>query len=299
MCDLKISHKAVHLITTKVKNLTPAIEIHTWGGYGSQLYGLYLTYYLESRYPFRRTRIIVHTSGVTRRPSEISKYKDFDSVEVDDFKGAPIEPLSIPKISRFRVRKLIRLAAIRFGFLSESNTAKDLHGMKPWVLALRGHYTEIQFEDESLGKLFLLLSSGTERDSLTLNSLGIQYRLGDLVTLENKGPVRPELVAQQVNSLLNLHKFEIKIYSDSGELALKLLSPLINSSVNMKIVEATAEQTINMLSQEEFFIGTSSKISVWVAVFRSLVLGRNGTYMPQSFEKELRAHGVTSQINYF
>jgi hypothetical protein len=241
----------------------------------------------------------VHTSGVTRRASEISKYKDFESIEIDDFRSSTSRTSLKTGISVFWLKKFIRVTAIRFGFLSESNTTKDLHSIKPWVLALRGHYNEIQFEDESLRKLYELFKPRIQGDNLASCSLGIHYRLGDLVTLESKGPVFPELIAQQIDSLLGSNSIDIKIYSDSGELALNLLSPLVDGNIKIKIVEATAEQTISMLIEERFFVGTSSKISVWVAVFRALILGKNGTYMPKSFEKELRAHGANSLINYY
>ena len=297
--DLRFVRKSNNWFLTKLKNSIPPIQIHTWGGYGSQLYGIYLSVYLESRYPFRRTQIVVHTSGVTQRSAEISRYKEFNTFEKNDFKNTSSPVHSKTQRSIFQPKRFIRKTMIKIGLLSESNTTKDLREIKWWVLALRGHYTEIQFDNVILKTIYELIESENEVKQFFSNSLGIHYRLGDLVSLENKEPIRPELIAQQINSLLDLKSYDIRIYSDSGELAFDLLSPLINSSINIEIVEATAAQTIVMLSKEELFIGTSSKISVWVAVFRSLILDKNGTYMPKSFERELRAHGVNSVIHYF
>ena len=63
------------------------LRIHCWGGLGSQLYAVALIYDLLKRFPKRKITLYLHTSGATRRHSEIEGIADiFEIKQVDDFK---------------------------------------------------------------------------------------------------------------------------------------------------------------------------------------------------------------------
>ena len=62
------------------------IRIHCWGGLGSQLYAWALFERLSIRFPKRKLRLVLHTSGVTRRASDLNDLFSVDElITLDDF----------------------------------------------------------------------------------------------------------------------------------------------------------------------------------------------------------------------
>ncbi len=71
----------------KINSFLPALRVHTWGGFGSQLFTAYLILKLQRDIPQRSIVAVNHTSGVSRRTTEF----DFDSLgvasrQIEDFK---------------------------------------------------------------------------------------------------------------------------------------------------------------------------------------------------------------------
>jgi len=245
----------------------------------------------------------VHTSGVTERKSEIRKYKDIKSFEVADYamknQFVTIAARGFQQNYIFFLKTFLKKITLRLGFLSESNTLDELNATKPWVLSLRGHYTRIPFNTDSLRLLFELIDRNLDEKKVIKDNIGIQYRLGDLVSLENKSPVRPQSILTCIQKISITSNPGIQIFSDSLPLALDLLRPLIPDTIEIQGVVAEPDEAIILLSKLPYFIGTTAKLSVWVAVFRSLLLFQSNTYICSSFEKELNSHGVTHLVEYY
>ena len=76
--------------------LLPSLEIHIWGGLGSQLYALSLG--LRNDFEKRRVVLVFHNSGVTKRNREAQKLFDFffECKEIYDFNT---------EISEFEIQK--------------------------------------------------------------------------------------------------------------------------------------------------------------------------------------------------
>ena len=89
------------------------------------------------------------------------------------------------------------------------------------------------------------------------------------------------------------------MHSDSLALAVDLLRPSVPTGISLEGVPVTAEESIVLLSNCSHFIGTTAKISVWVTIFRNVLLEKDSTFMQLSFEKQLKAHGVIDGINYY
>ncbi len=283
--------------------ILPKVKIHTWGGFGSQLYGVYLYFELERRLPFRRLEIVVHTSGVTERFSEITKYTEIYSVQVSDFKYQHRVKDRIPNISstliRSKVKRTFRNIALSVGLVGECNVTSDLESIRPWILSTRGHYTNLILDKILIEKIYCLIQKNSITGIKQNQGVGIHYRLGDLVELKNKFPTKPEAIVGCLEKIGNQNIEHIFLHSDSLDLAINFLRPSVPDGISIEGVPVTAEESIMLLSNYSHFIGTTAKISVWVVIFRKLLLEKENTFMQFSFEKQLKAHGIIDGINYY
>lgn len=253
------------------------LRIHTWGGLGSQLFAIELAQYLGNKYPNRELTIFVHTGGVTRREPEIAAlFPEYRYVIIDDFfdkkSDARIEESPLSKrlwgISRSAARKCIEI----FGFTASCNDDKSSLRIRPWVLSLRGHYSYRTIDPEFLS---LLKHSIELRRDLTLPLLGnycaIHYRLGDLLTLVEKNPIDEESIRDEVIRVLSTFRFDsLIVLSDSpAEASIRLsgISEIEIVSPNLGTIDVIATSL-----HATYFIGTSSKISFWIAAMRSSAL---------------------------
>lgn len=286
-----------------IRRILPKIKIHTWGGFGSQLYGVYLYLELERQLTYRRIQVVVHTSGITERRSEIKHIISINSSEILDYKPVDVfhsrtpngsKCIFVPKMKR-GIRKILLIS----GFLSESNSRSEFDSVKPWVLSLRGHYTGIHFRFDTLSKLYNLIQAGTFNQLEHRHHIGVHFRLGDLVTLDKKSPTKPELIVSCIQQIEDQSLSIIKLHSDSLHLALSLLEPIIPEGFILEGTRAKSMETLSLLINSSHFIGTTSKISVWVAIFRVILFQNPNTYMQLSFKEHLEAHGVNYGIHYY
>jgi hypothetical protein len=246
---------------------------------------------------------VTHTSGITRTKSEILKYKGFEILEVDDF----LEPKSIDSnlysiiSSKFLkyVHGLLYKTLEICGILSTCNTDTELYGLKPWVIEIRGHYTRFKLDEVNLLFLYNEIKKNAKPFNNELSDLGIQYRLGDLVSLESKNPIPAEKIIGCISRIQEPAISSIELHSDSPALAHDLLSSQIRHSAELKLIEIQADQIILRLVEIPIFIGTSAKISVWVAILRVAIFAKTHTYMPVQFRGEFESHGIMEGVSYF
>ena len=122
---------------------------------------------------------------------------------------------------------------------------------------------------------------GITSNSLEQNFIGVHYRMGDLPTLKPSALVPLDSVSKVINDLVKAGADidKVSIYSDS----------IIENSNLQLPIEIDAEwksvntlQTISELSKARYFIGTSSKVSLWVAIFRWALNTPGDVYLPTS-----------------
>ena len=53
--------------------ILPRVRVHSWGGFGSQLFAMIIAERLIAKKGLRQIMIVFHTSGVTERELEIPK----------------------------------------------------------------------------------------------------------------------------------------------------------------------------------------------------------------------------------
>ena len=262
-----------------ISPLKPSVRIHCWGGFGSQLFGILQYWNLQRRFPGRKLVLIFHTSGVTRRNLEIkSLLRNIRFKVVNDFaeqRKRSTEQLKFTSkfgLVRAKFYAMFKVLLKKIGFLTDLENRKAYSAIKPWLFSVRGHYTNYPYCSADLLKLYELISS-VDRDNLGKESLAnvltIQYRLGDLLHLPEKSFVDPKLLLDVTDSITDKsHISKTILLTDSPAEATKLLDA---SSRNWIIANQSPISTINICVASSEFIGTNSKISFWITVFRALM----------------------------
>ncbi len=283
-----------------MSSLMPAVRIHCWGGFGSQLFAILQYWNLQRRFPGRKLVLIIHTSGVTRRDLETeSLLRNIPFKVVDDFerqRGHTAEQLKSSSKTEAIKAKLYVLPKVLLkitGLLSDLENTKAYDSIKPWLLSVRGHYTRYPFSSADLLKLYEVISSidseALSREIL-VDVLTIQYRLGDLLNLPEKGFVDSKLISDIANSIAD--KFHISktiLLTDSPVEASQLLDA---ANRNWQVANLSPISTIKICVDSSAFIGTNSKISFWIAVFRALL--NKESHITEVFQEKLQI--LTNQL---
>jgi hypothetical protein len=278
----------VNMIKIVIRHLTPRIKIHVWGGFGSQLFALVMVWRISSKYKHRRVRLVFHSSGVTERIRELPSewLQNVSFIEVRDFTNTP--PSEKPSQSKIAVKvdKTRFLGILLFlGILARTNSDKEFNQLKPWVLEVRGHYSHLQVNNVELSRLRTLI--GIDLDGSEINCCSVHYRLGDLIHLESKSYIDPKRIQSILNNNFDKN-LPIHIFSDSNPNdVVKLLHNLLDENKASYFALSPIE-TIKFCFNSREFLGTNSKISLWIAIFR--LRGASGlTAIPFELQNHLNA----------
>ena len=210
------------------------ILIHCWGGLGSQMYAWALFERLEIRFPNRKLKLIFHTGGVTKRlpdlePLFTAGQKGF----VQDFvsQDATNEFVTVARDSASGIKKALvkigKRALLATGFVASVNNEAEFSKIKPWVVSIRGHYSELKID---LTTIKLMQDRAGKSNSLLQFDLQqkpnldvLHYRLGDLMELAEKGPNSTKSITAAItNAGLGVAR-ELWVLSDSPQVAIDLL----------------------------------------------------------------------------
>jgi hypothetical protein len=252
--------------------LAPTLRIHCWGGLGSQLFAWAVVEQCLLEKPNRRITLVLHTSGVTQRSSELSSLAKFvEIVQVTDFKLNEFSIESATKVAlKGRLKKFILRVLTKSKFILSTEKIEDI---KPWTFQLRSHYSRRFIPTrvcENMFNRFVQIGLLEKNFGVTEDLLGIHYRLGDLLTLENKSYVSHEKIISVIQDLSSRHELNrcvIKIHSDSPEVASEKLSPLRERFV-IQQVEQNPWETLSALLQYKSLVVTNSKIGIWAIIFK-------------------------------
>lgn len=276
------------------------VEVHCWGGLGSQLFALALIHDLEFRFPSRNFTLVLHSSGVTERAPEIANLPFPHNFKVvDDFSqtGQSGETSSLRKV----VRRIVKKVVSGFGIVASGDTDLEFRKIRPWVRQIRGHYSRRTISNSFLIKLETFLNSALDGASSSSTDIAIHYRLGDLLALAEKSPITVDRIATEVIRIQRHYPGRISLFSDSPQTAFELLA---NMGVICDFSDSSREslEVINLARSASYFIGTSSKISYWVVCLRHLSKNQVKSSMPSSDEQNLSpliGGGASKLINYY
>ena len=261
------------------KKLT--LKIHCWGGLGSQL--LALNYYLrvQELYPRKRIILVLHTGGITARNSEIDFLSNkINLLKVDDYRAGSNDKQSHTtdsnSIFNF-VKASIKPLANNFRFVITDD--KKVLKVKFWTFSVRCTYTSNILRKQDIVHMADIL--GITSNSAEQNFTGVHYRMGDLPTLKPSALVPLDSISKIINDLNKAGAVidKVRIYSDSIIDNSNLQLP---KEIDSEWKSVDTLQTISELSKAQYFIGTSSKVSLWVAIFRWALDTPGDVYLPSS-----------------
>jgi hypothetical protein len=264
------------------------IRVHCWGGLGSQLYALALATDLKIKFPTRKIKIILHTSGVTRRVSELNFILDnnFEIVQINDFNSFGKSNKAVPNSHRIKLKNFIKLILSLLRVVMPANSDEEFRKVTFWTFSIRGHYfnrtISEQFYAYILSSLKLL-----DRDSKqTVPILAVHYRLGDLLEISEKNPVDAAKIINVIDEFIkDSNDLKILVYSDSPDTARETL---INAGFTKNFVTknlSTVDVIRNCLGVK-FFIGTNSKVSLWIVNLRRFLGESEGNFI-EGFDDKL------------
>jgi len=275
------------------------IEIHVWGGFGSQLNALLLYWHLNEFYPQRSASLVFHSSGITRREPEIlNLMSSNDSYKfIDDFRNThemEVSRRSLRTKLLQRILELLRLIIFSSGY--------TMFHIKPWTLQLRSSYSGVCFSEKLLKNLAQKIRSAPTIPMNCVNSA--HYRAGDLVSKKQESLISPEIFFKQLLDVAQASRNpqDFDLFTDSlGILTTDLqdFSHLFLPSAVFRLHSLDVSPTnllINCLNSETF-VGTSSKVSIWIALLRASE-GKPNTRLPKSLENNFMSMSPNSFWKY-
>lgn len=264
------------------------LRIHCWGGLGSQLFAWAFAEELLNSGFARKITLVLHSSGVTQRNSEITHLSGRIQIKIlRDFSTSTRPTDSVGSNSsspRFRGKLISFLSRFQIIIFSD-----DFQSIKPWTVQLRSHYSHRPLSNETLQIVKTTLKSFSTVDGSNKSEsakTAIHYRLGDLLTLENKTFVSADRVVSALEKIRGLEVGGFKnvdVFSDSPEVAVEKLSEQ-NSSFQYNYVDCPSWDVLVNLLKYPYFIATNSKIGMWVALLRQLEESTRVTLVPRELQ---------------
>ena len=280
--------KNLNYLQKKLSQCLPPIKVHSWGGFGSQLFTAHLALRLKRRFPHRGVNVSIHTSGVTRRNSEFNfEAIGIKSCEINDFEKKAKEKVASTSSPRTQVflhlyRKVFKFFIMKLHLLEDCNTEESFTSIRPWTMVIRGHYTRLQLESDSVNDIFKALFCDLHLDLPESGLLVIHYRLGDLLTLQDKSPMAPERIESLVESI-QLNANSRLVLTDSYPSAYRDFVSGFETLVSLPVENLDPIEAIWLCSSSDFFVGTNTKLSIWAEIFRDSLF-RNPGYLPLELE---------------
>jgi hypothetical protein len=265
--------------------LKSELKIHAWGGLGSQLFAVALLKDIEKAHPGRKIVIFLHTGGITRRvPEVVDLFPEISFNYKDDYSVSRIGSASSTKNPRILLATYLKRLLTSVRLLQTCNDDSSFKRISFWTRSIRGHYSYRTITKEFLEMLNDRLCKVSPNNEINYGVCSIHYRLGDLLLLENKHPLAPKTVLQEFERLSNIFNFsQVEIFSDSSTLAMELLDPF--GLHEMTTPDADTVSVMVRASQSQYFLGTSSKVSFWIAAIRSKVFDKQSSIPSQNIRE--------------
>ena len=248
------------------KIICPKLKIHCWGGLGSQLQALSFYLIVKDKWPDRKLELVLHTSGITKRESEIDFLSSQINIKsVEDFTSKHINSghnsfkMRFLKLYKGQIRSFLNFSKL---VITDDN---KIMSIMPWTIDIRCTYSKINLSSELIKSLGFLLKFDPEQAKKDI--IGIHYRAGDLLKLKTESLIPLKIILNQIENL-NIDQTKPKrvvFYSDSD---LELAEFKTSSNLEFEFKRTDTLNTILELASANVFIGTNSKVSLWVAILK-------------------------------
>jgi len=232
-------------------------------------------------FPGKRIILVLHTGGITARSSEIDFLSSkINLLKVDDYRASSnskqLHKSGSKSIFTF-IKTGIKFLANYFRFMITDD--RKVFKVRFWTYSIRCTYTSNILRKRDIVHMADIL--GITSNSSEQNFTGVHYRMGDLPTLKPSALVPLDSVSKVINNLVKAGAVidKVRIYSDSIIENSNLQLP---KEIDSEWKSVDTLQTISELSKAHYFIGTSSKVSLWVAIFRWALNTPGDVYLPTS-----------------
>ena len=278
------------------------LKIHCWGGLGSQMYAWALFERLQVKFPNKKFKLIFHTGGVTKRLPDLESLfaknekdfvQDFESSENSISSKSPNKKLGSTIKKTFT--RAIKQVLISIGYVASANNETEFSKLKPWAISVRGHYSELRIDLETLLLMKTRAESSGSNFSINVKQNKdldvLHYRLGDLLSLAEKSPIKTKRITNAILEAKDGTTRDLWVLSDSPSQAVGLLRRE-DSEIRVKLDDGSLDawQSLISMSNANIFIGTNSKLSIWAIIFRALILQEAPSYI----SKEVKHHVVAN-----
>jgi hypothetical protein len=264
------------------------LRIHCWGGLGSQLYALSTAYDLKIKFPKRKIKLVLHTGGVTKRLSELDFIHniDFEIIQLNDFQIQDKEYKNLVESNKIRLRKFLIKILYFFNFIVSLDSNLDFDKVYPWTVSTRGHYFNRTVSPDFYSYLLKHIMQEKKPLKRSQIEIAIHYRMGDLLSLSTKSISPPNKIIDIINQIKKGgNNLVINAYSDSPQIAKETL---INAGLTdrLEIKDLPTIDVIRACIGANYFIGTSSKVSLWIVNIRRYMGETNHNYL-EGFDDKL------------
>lgn len=237
---------------------------------------------LQNSYPTRDFQLVFHTSGITRRILEIQYFlSDIKFIEIDDFSSIKLDSKKPSLVKNF-MKTFLNATRI----VATDPGTKSIPRIYLWTRSIRGHYSYRPIKAETV--LFIIDRMRNSFAHPKTASIFVHYRLGDLMNLDSKTFIPPETINTLIDEALKKIGGipSILIATENPQEAKKMIVSPANSLLEFETYDPF--QTIFLGLESKIFIGTNSKLSLWIALMRSYLSNSAYTYLPTGLARNLK-----------
>ena len=264
---------------------------------------------LQVKFPNRKFKLVFHNGGVTKRLPDLESFflknekdfvQDFESSENSiSGKSANKKLISTMKKSYIKATKRVLIST---GFVASANNELEFSMLKPWVISVRGHYSELRIDAETIFLMRTRAESSRNYFSIDVKQNKdldvLHYRLGDLLLLAEKSPIDTKRISNAIQEARVGTTRDLWVLSDSPSQAVELLQ-LEDPEIRVKLDDGSLDawQSLMAMSNANIFIGTSSKLSIWAIIFRALLLQEASSYVPMDIKHHVVANLAEPELS--
>lgn len=231
-------------------------------------YSQHMLFSSYKKFPNRRIKVVIHTSGVTRRISEFDfEILGVQMIQVEDYKATDAQndmhrahvsfSYNLPQAIRRHLYQILQWLRL----VQSANTDLSLNLISTWTLSIRGHYTRLSLDKLLVERLYVALFSKEPPFITQKNELVVHYRLGDLLNLDEKRPINVDRVECVLNEL-RVQTNHLVLLSDSDQ---EEMADFLKNSKILKFCKPSnygPNNTLRVCIDAESFVGTGAKISL-------------------------------------
>jgi hypothetical protein len=268
------------------------IQIHVWGGIGSQLHAYIFQQFLENKY--KKIKFLMTLHEFRNYPYAFQSTKSDLQILFPDFKvnllyknyvSPSTHTFSRSRASQWFVNAShwFKRSVKLFDVTTWRPDRNSLERIPPLTRRIVGSYSDFSFHVSFYEKLLSNLHV-----SQIPHTVALHYRAGDLKEF-GKESITINSVIATIESILIDHQIEKLILISEDSSIAKILIPSMNiEDVSILDTSSNVKVILEAGLSCAFFVGTNSKISLWIAMLRCVLGKQESTFLPQDQEVNFR-----------